>query len=145
MTIDRDEEQELEITLPPVKGRQSVFPTDNRGIQTQLEKLSEDIQKVRGEIKKFHELAFRHKFSVSFLLELEESFSCIICRRIPARKPLIACSECNSPIGCQKCVNEWYSGIQGLQQKCPKCRYERGLTKTAVLRGSIIYFSKYEI
>ena len=25
--------------------------------------------------------------------------------------------------------------IQGLQQKCPKCRCERGLTKTVVLKG----------
>ena len=45
------------------------------------------------------------------------------------------CSECNSLIGCQKCVNEWYSGLQGLQQKCPKCRCERGLIKTVVLKG----------
>ena len=59
----------------------------------------------------------------------------IICKRTPARKPLIACSECNSFIGCQKCVNEWYSGIQGLQQKCPKSRCKRGLTKTVVLKG----------
>ena len=71
---------------------------------------------------------------MSFLLELEEAFSCIICRRIPARKHLIACSECNSLIGCQKCVNEWYSGIQGLQLKCPKCRCERGLTKAVALK-----------
>ena len=72
---------------------------------------------------------------MSFLLELEEAFSCIICRRIPAKKPLIACSEFNGLIGCQKCVNEWYSGIQGLQEKYPKCRCERGLTKTVVLKG----------
>ena len=71
---------------------------------------------------------------MSFLLELEESFSCIICGRIPSRKPLITCSEYNSFIGCQKCVNEWYSSIQGLQQKCPKCLCERGLTKTVVLK-----------
>ena len=111
MRIDGEEEQEIEITLPPIKRRRTVFPTDSRGIQTRLEKLSEDIQEVKREIKKFHDLAFRHKFSVSFLLELEETFSCIICRRIPARKPLIACSECNSLIGCQKCVIEWYGVI----------------------------------
>ena len=121
--------------LPPTKRRRTVFPTDSRGIQTQLEKLSEDIQEVKSEIKKFHDLAFRHKFSVSLLLELEEAFSCIICRKIPARKPLIACSECNSLIDCQKCVNEWYSGIQRLQEKCPKCCCERGLTKTVVFKG----------
>ena len=135
MRIDGEEEQEIEITLPPIKRRQTVFPTDSRGIQTKLEKLSKGIQEVKGEIKKFHDLAFRHKFSASFLLELEEAFSCIICRRIPARKTLIVCSECNSLIGCQKCVNEWYSGLQGLQQKCPKCRCERGLIKTVVLKG----------
>ena len=135
MRMDGEEKQEIEITLPPIKRRQIVFPTDNKGIQTQLEMLSEDIQEVKSEIKKFHDLAFRHKFSVSFLLELEEAFSCIICRRIPARGPLIECSECNSPIGCQICVNEWYSGIQWLQQKCPKYRCERGLTKTFVLKG----------
>ena len=65
--IDGEEEQEIEITLPPIKRRRTVFPTDSRGIQTQLEKLSEDIQKVKSEIKNFHDLAFRHKFSVSCL------------------------------------------------------------------------------
>ena len=72
---------------------------------------------------------------MSFFLALEESFSYIICRRIPAREPLVACSGCNSLIGCKKCVNKWYSHIQGLQQKCPKCRCERDLNKTVVLKG----------
>ena len=113
----------------------TVFPTDSKEMQAQLEKLSEDIQEVKSEIKKFHYLAFRHKFSLSFLLELEEDFSCIICRRIPARRPLIACSECNSLVGFQKCGNEGYSGIQWFQQKCLKCRCERGVTRTAVFKG----------
>ena len=135
MRMDGEEKQEIKITLPPIKRRQIVFPTDNKGIQTQLEMLSEDIQEVKSEIKKFHDLAFRHKFSVSFLLELEEAFSCIISLRITARKPLIACSEYTSLISCRKCVNEWYIGIQELQRKCPKCRCERGLTKPVVLKG----------
>ena len=135
MRMNGEEEQEIKITLPPIKRRRIVFPTDSRWIQTQLEKLFKDIQEVKSEIKKFLDLAFRHKFSVSFLLELEETFSCMIRRRIPARKPLIACSECNSFIGCQKCINKCYSGIQGLQQKYPKCRCERGVTKSVVLKG----------
>ena len=43
MRIDGEEEQEIEITLPTIKRRQTVFPTDSRGIQTKLEKLSKDI------------------------------------------------------------------------------------------------------
>ena len=50
--MDWEEEQELEITLPQVERRRSVFPTGNRGIQRQMEKLSEDIQEVKGEMKK---------------------------------------------------------------------------------------------
>ena len=135
MRMDGEEEQEIEVTPPPIKRRRIVFPTDSKEMQAQLEKLSEDIQEVKSEIKRFHYLVFRHKFSLSFLLELEEDFSCIICRRIPARRPLIACSECNSLIGSQKCSNEWYSGTQGFQQKCLKCRCERDVTKTAVFKG----------
>ena len=46
------EEQEIEITLPPIKRRRTVFQTDSRGIQTQLEKLFEGILEVKSEIKK---------------------------------------------------------------------------------------------
>ena len=64
--MDEEEEQEIEITLPPIKRRRTVFPTSSRGIQMQLEKLSEDIQEVKSEITKFDDLAFRRKFSVFF-------------------------------------------------------------------------------
>ena len=66
MRMDEEEEQEIEITLPPIKRRRTVFPTSSRGIQMQLEKLSEDIQEVKSEITKFDDLAFRRKFSVFF-------------------------------------------------------------------------------
>ena len=104
-------------------------------INETLEHLIKEVSDMRGEIEKFRNLAFRHKFSVAFLLELESSFSCIICKQIPARKPLVACTECCSVIGCQVCTNHWYSGLQGLTKKCPKCRCERGLSKTIVLKG----------
>ena len=52
MRMDGEEEQEIEITLPPTKRSRTVFPTDRRGIQAELEKLSEDIQEVKSEIKK---------------------------------------------------------------------------------------------
>ena len=51
MRMDGEDTQEIEIMLPPIKRRRKVFPTDSRGIQRQLEKLSGDIQEVKGEIK----------------------------------------------------------------------------------------------
>ena len=55
MRMDGEEEQEIEVTPPPVKRRRTVFPTDSKEMQAQLEKLSEDIQEVKSEIKKFHD------------------------------------------------------------------------------------------
>ena len=52
MRIDGEEQQEIEITLRPIKRRRTVFPTDSRKIQMQLEKLSEDIQEVKSNLKK---------------------------------------------------------------------------------------------
>lgn len=55
--MDEEEKQELSVTLcppPPPKKKKwrSVFATDNREIQKKLERLSEDIQKVKDDIKK---------------------------------------------------------------------------------------------
>ena len=72
MRMDGEEEQEIEITQHSIQRRRKVFLTVIKKIQAQLEKLSEDIQEVKGEIEKFHDLAFRHKFRVSFLLALED-------------------------------------------------------------------------
>jgi len=127
------EEDEIENIQPPVKRRRSCLNDDE--LHKSVNKLSEEVKEIKEAVKNFHNLAFRHKFSVSFLLELEGSFSCCICKRIPARKPLIACTECHSLIGCQVCSDQWYGGAQGLQRKCPKCRCDRGLAKTTVLKG----------
>ena len=41
-------------------------------MQKKLETLFEDIQKLKDDIKKIYNLAFRNKFSMSFLLDLED-------------------------------------------------------------------------
>ena len=106
----------------------------NQDCETALENLVDEVREVKDEIGKFQELAFRQKFSLSFIASLEDAFRCSICHRIPARTPLIACSGCASLVGCESCTNEWYSN-DSLDKKCPKCRAERGLTKTFILRG----------
>ena len=119
--------------LPPIKRKRSSEGCETSDI---LEKLCNEMKEVKQEMAKFRSLAFRHKFSASFLSELEGCFSCVICKRVPAKKPLIGCTECSTVIGCENCVNQWYSGANnGMQRKCPKCRCERGLAKTIVFRG----------
>lgn len=131
-----DIDEETDETIPTLKKRRrSSILDDENSLDAKVTKMMNELKEVKSEIQKFHDLSFRHKFSASFLSELEDSFTCIICKRIPAKKPLIGCVECSSVIGCQACVNQWYSGTNGLHKKCPKCRCERGLSKTIVFRG----------
>ena len=95
------------------------------------------MEEVRGEVKeeigKICELAFRHKFSLSFIQSFEEVFRCLICHVTPAKLPLIACQACSTLLGCESCTNTWYGN--GFDKKCPKCNTPRGLSKTFILKG----------
>ena len=42
---------------------------------------------------------------------------------------------CKTIIGCESCVNVWYSGAEALTKACPACRAERGYSETVILRG----------
>ena len=37
-------------------------------------------------------------------------------------------------LGCQECVNTWYSGPDAMLKTCPICRTQRGCNETMVLR-----------
>ena len=60
----------------------------------------EEIREVKEEIGKIRELAFRHKFSLSFIQSFEEAFRCSICHVTAAKLPLIACQACSTLLGC---------------------------------------------
>ena len=62
-------------------------------------------RKVKEEIGKIRELAFRHKFSLSFIQSFEKAFRCSICHVTPAKLPLIACQACSTLLGCESCTN----------------------------------------
>ena len=103
-------------------------------LDSTLDSLIDEVSEMKNEVVKYRKLAFRHKFSLSFITSLEDAFACSICRATPARPPLIACSACSTLVGCENCTNEWYKD-GSLEKRCPKWRAERGLTKTFILRG----------
>lgn len=100
-----------------------------------MENLIQEVSNVQGELKRIHSIAIRERFNFSFLSSLDEAFACAICKRAPSRPPLIACSGCQTLVGCQKCVHRWFSGSNGLEKGCPKCRCSRGLSKSFILKG----------
>lgn len=114
--------------------RKKNFDNINVDIEGTLEMLIDQVSETKEEIKKYGKLAFKNRFSLSFIAAFEDAFKSSICQISPSQPPLIACNVCSSLVGCQSCTNEWYKE-GSLAKVCPKCRSQRGLTKTFVLRG----------
>lgn len=53
-----------------------------------------------------------------------QAFMCFICREFPIKPPVIFSKCCRSIIGCEHCINRWYSGEDVTTKMCPKCRAE---------------------
>ena len=65
---------------------------------------------------------------------LRDTFKCRICLNTIS-PPLVVMKCCRILLGCEACVNNWFTGEDALTKQCPSCRIERGYTETMVLRG----------
>ena len=110
---------------PLPKRRKSLVGTHN----DVLENLITEVSEMKGQIEGYKKLAFRHKFSLSFLESMDETFSCCICKRVPPRTLLVGCQVCSNLVGCQRCTDTKFGGPGELTKPCPKCRAPRGLAK----------------
>ena len=90
------------------KSCSSALQPDSALIEEAVESLVEEVREVKEEIWKIRELAFRHKFSLSFIQSFEEAFRCSICHVTPAKLSLIACQACSTLLVCESCTNTWY-------------------------------------
>ena len=88
-------------------------------IESILENSLDEITEVIKEISKHCQLAFKHRFSLSFIASLEDAFQCSICQQTPARPPLMNGTEREN----------------SLDKRSPKCRSERSLANKFVLGG----------
>ena len=66
---------------------------------------------------------------------MRDAFKCNICHTVPVRPPVIVTKCCKKILGCEPCVNHWYSGDEALTKTCPACRADRGYNETMLLRG----------
>ena len=71
-----------------------------------------------------------------------DTFQCHICRE-PIKPPAIFTKCCRYILGCQSCVDTWYSGGERLDKPCPRCRAERGYAETCLLRGMDEFLSEF--
>ena len=72
---------------------------------------------------------------ISFKRLISDTFKCCICHSVPMKPPVIVAKCCKNMLGCQGCVDRWYSGPDQMTKLCPMCRTDRAYGDTMVLRG----------
>ena len=127
-------QQTLDENVPnsPLPKRRSLVGTHGEDV---FENLITEVSEMKGQIEGYKKLAFRHKFSLSFLESMDETFSCCICKRVPPKTPLVGCQVFSTLVGCQRCTDIWFGGPGELTKSCPKCRAQRGLANSFILKG----------
>ena len=66
---------------------------------------------------------------------LTDCLKCKICQGSPFSPPIILAKCCSNIIGCQGCVDAWFSGADALTKACPICKCERGYAHTSRFHG----------
>ena len=107
-------------------------------IKEDVGNLSEIKESILGMEKKLTEIMeVNEKMNIPTGLHrsLMDTFMCKVCRNFPMKPPLIYSKCCKSVIGCEGCVNKWYTGDEALTKVCPLCGSARGYNETAQILG----------
>ena len=97
--------------------------------------LVEEVRGMRKDIQCLFQITGKMKISPGLYRLLRDTFQCHICRSTPMAAPVIFTRCCHRILGCQTCVDAWYSGEDGISRSCPICRFERAYSETTTLRG----------
>ena len=110
-----------------------------RRVESKVNEAREDIDTIKEAIQDIMHLNSQSKLPLGIVRLLRDAFQCKICLEIPVKPPAIISKCCKTIIGCEECVNKWYSGTDALTKMCPSCRTERGYSETFVLRGIDVF------
>ena len=66
---------------------------------------------------------------IGFRAQLLESFTCHICQSSPMKPPIMFAKCYRYIIGCQPCVEGWYSGEREDEKACPRSRTASGVSE----------------
>ena len=100
-----------------------------------LEAIGQDVSVIRETITEMMTLTADCSMPLGLKRVVNDTFKCYICHVIPVKPPIIVTKCCKNMLGCQECVNTWYSGPDAMLKTCPICRAERGCNETMGLRG----------
>ena len=100
-----------------------------------LEGLADDMASVKEMVTDLMSVTANSTLSIGWRRLLRDTFKCQICHSTPMKAPVIVTKCCRNILGCEDCVNTWYSGPDAMTKTCPVCRRERGCNETMLLNG----------
>ena len=100
-----------------------------------LETILHNVESIKESLSDIFSLSENSCVPLGLKRVIRDTFQCTICRQVPIHPPVIITKCCKTILGCETCVNTWYSGPDMLTKTCPSCRAERGCNETMVLRG----------
>ena len=139
LDVDSDSDSD-EPTPKRAKDDTSMRTATLSRIEMKVDDVKEDIDNVKEAVKDIMHLNDKAKIPMGLQRIIRDTFQCKICLRIPIRPPVIMSKCCKTIIGCETCVNGWYSGPEALTKSCPACRTERGYSETMLIRGLDNFF-----
>ena len=71
-----------------------------------------EIAHLRDDIKSLHVALWAKNGNMPMSLKntIGYAFKCKICQDVPFKPPIIVAKCCSNVVGCQSCVDQWYSG-----------------------------------
>lgn len=100
-----------------------------------LDLLLNEVENIRETLDDMMTLTEDTRVPMGLKRILRDTFKCHICHSVPIKPPVIVTKCCKNILGCESCINTWYSGPDALVKTCPACRAERGYNETMLLRG----------
>lgn len=112
-------------------------PSSKRARSTSdiLDEIKDDISDIVVAVRDLKELDKCSSIPIALKHLISDAFKCKICLKTPISGAPILSRCCKTLLGCESCVNQWYSGEDALTKSCPLCRAPRGYTETMMLRG----------
>jgi len=100
-----------------------------------LNSLVDEVRSVKETVLDMMSLTSNTTLPLGLKRLFRDTFKCHVCHSVPIRPPVIITKCCKQILGCQDCMNTWYSGPQATTKTCPMCRADRGCYETMILRG----------
>ena len=127
-TSDSSEDDDLYNNEPSKKKRR----IDNNKM---LHRLNDEVASIREIMVDMMSLAADTNLPMGLKRMLQDTFKCQICHTVPIRPPVIITKCCINLMGCQACVDTWYSGTEAMTRMCPMCHADWGCNETMDLCG----------